>query len=97
MGAFHEYELPGEDLVLKGLEDLAHGKETIESLLVCIARPRLEACGLKFTPLQLNDFPEMHLYQLLAQTDSDTAHNRMNAYIRRLVSFENALEQTGYV
>lgn len=94
MGAFHEYELPGEDLILKGLEDLAQGKKTIESLLVCIAEPRLHACGLKFRLLELDDFPEMHLYHLLAESDSDTAHARMNAYVRRLVSFENALEQT---
>ncbi len=93
MGAFHEYELPGEDLILKGLDDLAHGKKTVESLLICIAKTRLQACGLKFTPLVLDDYPEMHLYRLLSETDSDTAHARMNAYVRRLVSFENALER----
>ena len=93
MGAFSEYELPGEDLIIKGLQDLLRREKTIESLLVCIARPRLQACGLKFTPLELDDFAEIHLYQLLAETDSDTAHARMNAYVRRLVSFENALEQ----
>jgi hypothetical protein len=97
LGAFHEYELPGEDLVTKGLEDLACGQKTIESLLVCIARPRLEACGIQILPLELDDFAEIHLYQLLAQTDSDTAHARMNSYVRRLVSFENALEQIRHV
>ncbi|MEI6790395.1 MAG: hypothetical protein WCK42_04355 [Myxococcaceae bacterium] len=93
MGAFHEYELPGEDLILKGLEDLKLGHKTVESLLICIAQPRLQACGLLFTPLKLDDFAEMHLYKLLAESDSDTAHARMNAYILRLVSFENALER----
>ncbi|MEI6806021.1 MAG: hypothetical protein WCK49_05885 [Myxococcaceae bacterium] len=97
MGAFHQYELPGEDLILKGLDDLAHGKKTVESLLICIASPRLEACGLRFTPLELDDHAEIHLYKLLAQTNSDTAHARLNAYVRRLVSFENALEQTRHV
>lgn len=94
MGAFHEYELPGEELILKGLSDLEQSKETVESLLVCIASPRLQACGLKFTPLKLDDFAEMHLYRLLARTDSDSAHARMNAFVRKLVSFENALELT---
>lgn len=93
LGAFHEYELPGEDLILKGLADLAVGKKTIESLLLCIASTRLQACGLQFTPLKLDDFAEMHLYRLLAEANSDTAHARMNAYVQQLVSFENALEQ----
>lgn len=93
MGAFHEYELPGEDLILKGLEDLKEGKKTVESLLICIARSRLKACELQFTPLSLDDDAEIHLYKLLSETDSNTAHARMNAYVRRLVSFENALEQ----
>jgi hypothetical protein len=32
---------------------------------------------------------------LLAETDSDSAHSRYNALIRRLVSFENAAECGG--
>ena len=93
MGRFHKYELPGEDLVLKGIEDLNRGEKTIESLLVCIAQPRLQACGLQFVPLKLDDYPEMHLYKLLAEKDPEQAHAQMNAYVRRLLSFENALEK----
>jgi hypothetical protein len=37
-------------------------------------------------------FPEHCLYELLARSDSDTAHGRYNAPIRRLVSFERAAE-----
>ena len=36
--------------------------------------------------------PEHRLYELLAQADSDAAHSQYNALIRRLVSFERALE-----
>jgi hypothetical protein len=36
--------------------------------------------------------PEHRLYELLAGSDSDTAHGRYNALIRRLVSFERAAE-----
>jgi hypothetical protein len=34
---------------------------------------------------------EHRLYELLSRTDSDSAHSRYNALIRRLVSFERAL------
>jgi len=95
LGAFHKYELPGEDLILKGLEDLKAGHKTIESLLICIGAPRLKRLGLQFTPLELDDFPEMHLYRLLASEDSDNAHARNNAYVQRLIKFESALEKMG--
>ncbi|MFN2467321.1 MAG: hypothetical protein ABR521_04210 [Gaiellaceae bacterium] len=36
--------------------------------------------------------PELRLYQLLAAEDSDSAHSRYNALVRRLVSFERAAE-----
>jgi hypothetical protein len=36
--------------------------------------------------------PEHRLYDLLAKDDSDSAHSRYNAYLRRLVSYERAAE-----
>jgi hypothetical protein len=36
--------------------------------------------------------PEHALYEALQREDSDSAHSRYNALIRRLVSFERALE-----
>jgi hypothetical protein len=36
--------------------------------------------------------PEHRLYLRLAAESSDSAHSRYNAWIGRLVSFENALE-----
>ncbi len=35
--------------------------------------------------------PERRLYEHLRRDDSDAAHSRYNALIRRLVSFERAL------
>jgi hypothetical protein len=35
---------------------------------------------------------EHRLYALLAAEDSDSAHSRYNALVRRLVSFERAAE-----
>jgi hypothetical protein len=42
--------LPGADLVEQGLEDLAKGLVTEESLLVTAAAPRLRSLGLDVAP-----------------------------------------------
>ncbi len=82
--------LPGGDLVAKGLEDLASSRETVEALLVSIGAPRLRRNGIR-VPAPLPD-PERRLYERLAQANSDSAHSRYNALLRRLTSFESALE-----
>lgn len=81
---------PGEDLVRRGLADLAAGKESLDSLLVSIGAHRLRGAGLP-VPETLPD-PEHRLYLLLARRLGDDAHSHYNALIRRLVSFERALE-----
>jgi hypothetical protein len=83
--------LPGGDLIEKGLADLRDGHETVEALLVAIGAPRLRGLGLEL-PEKLPDNPEHRLYALLARDDSDSAHSRYNALIRRLVSYERAAE-----
>ncbi len=82
---------PGQDLVEKGMADLASGRETIESLLVRVGGPRLRKLGFDIPPYT-GELPEHQLYKLLAADDQDTAHSRYNALIRRLVSFERAAE-----
>ena len=86
--------LPGGDLVEEGLADLARGAETIPALLVSIGAPRLRSLGLP-VPETAFSSPERRLYERLAETDSDSAHSRYNALVRRLVSFENAAECVG--
>ena len=81
--------LPGADLVAQGLTDLRDDRVTVESLLVSIGAPRLRLSGVE-VPAPLDD-PEHRLYALLAAEDSDSAHGRYNALVRRLVSFERAL------
>jgi hypothetical protein len=82
--------LPGADLIERGLADLERGDESIEALLVSIGAPRLSSLGLEIpSPLAS---PEHRLYERLRQDDSDAAHSRYNALIRRLVSFERAAE-----
>jgi hypothetical protein len=83
-------ELPGEDLVRKGIADLERGIESVEALLVSIGAPRLE--GLGFEVSNPIPSPELRLYELLAREDSDSAHSRYNALVRRLVSFERAAD-----
>lgn len=82
--------LPGEEIVTKGLADLARGAETVESLLVFIGAPRLRQAGIDVPP-SIPD-PEGRLYRLLESVEPDAAHSQYNALIRRLVSFERAAE-----
>ena len=82
---------PGQDLIEEGLNDLAAGRETVASLLVEVGGPRLRRLGFA-VPASSGESPEHRLYKLLAAEDSDAAHSRYNALIRRLVSFERAAE-----
>jgi hypothetical protein len=83
--------LPGEDLIEAGVRDLIERRETIAALLVAIGAPRLRQIGIEL-PENLPNAPEHRLYDLLAKDDSDSAHSRYNALIRRLVSYERAAE-----
>ena len=85
--------LPGADLVAKGLRDLAQSSETDEALLVSIGAPRLKRGGLAVE--RRFPHPERRLYERLAREDPDSAHSRYNALVRRLASFESALECVG--
>ena len=86
--------LPGEDWVRAGIADLGAGRRTEAALLVAIGSPRLRASGLQVPSVDVTD-PEARLYEMLASRDADSAHSRYNALIRRLVSFERALECGG--
>jgi hypothetical protein len=85
------HALPGEDLIEAGIRDLHERRETIPALLVAIGSPRLRRLGIEL-PESLPENPEHRLYDLLARDDSDSAHSRYNALIRRLVSYERAAE-----
>ena len=82
--------LPGADLVEEGLKDLARGEETQAACLVSIGAPKLRFLG-KTVPEPTIPMAEHRLYALLAAEDSDSAHSRYNALVRRLVSYERAL------
>ena len=82
--------LPGNDLIVMGVEDLLQQRQTIPALLVAIGAPKLRSLGLE-VPENLPSTPEHRLYDLLSNSDPDSAHSKYNALIRRLVSFERAL------
>jgi hypothetical protein len=89
-GRSSDGDLPGSELIEKGLADLEDGRESIESLLVSVGAPRLAGVGI-IVPTPLSS-PEHRLYELLASEEGDAAHSRYNALIRRLVSFERSAE-----
>lgn len=83
-------DLPGADLVDRGVRDLAAGRRSIEALLVSRATTRLRACGVPVgDPLSEAD---RELYRLLDERDGTGAHSAYNALTRRLVSFMHAAE-----
>ncbi len=85
-----EAALPGEDLIKQGMADLASGKISSPALLVSIGATRLRSSGLP-VPEALPD-ADHRLYELLAAEFGDDAHSRYNGLLRRLVSYERALE-----
>lgn len=87
-------QFPGEELVEKGLRDLALGISSSYALLVLIGAPRLRRLGVTI-PSQKNipAHPEHALYYYLQGENVDGVHSRYNSLIRRLVSYERALER----
>lgn len=83
--------LPANDLVSTGILDLQNGRETIAALLVAVGAPKLRKLGMKL-PTTLPSNPEHRLYDLLSLDGIDSAHSRYNALIRKLVSFQRAME-----
>ena len=67
------------------------GRTSIPALLVAVGAPRLRRSGIDVPRRRLSG-AEHRLYALLARSDPDSAHSRYNALIRRLVSFERAIE-----
>lgn len=83
--------LPGWELVSRGLEDQAAGRETIESLLLASANTRFARAGIPVTR-PAGDV-EWRLYELIEREVGEaSAHGRYNALRRRLLSFLNTVD-----
>jgi hypothetical protein len=87
--SFEAIGLPGGEVIDTGLASLAAGEESIESLLVSLAAPRLKREGV---PLPHELFPdaEMRLYRLLERRSGELAHARYLACLRHTASFADA-------
>ncbi len=86
-------ELPGADLIYPGIAELVRGEGSAEALLVAIGSPRLRRLGFRLPEnAELPEHPELLLYRLLCEQYGKAAHSQYNALIRRLVSFERAVE-----
>ena len=71
-------------------EFLLEGLETTEAILVSIGMTRLRALGFEVPFVYAQ--PEHRLYAHLSRTEGLNAHSAYNALVRRLVSFERAME-----
>ena len=86
--------LPGADVIAEGVRAHQRGETTTESLLVAIGAPRLRSLGHDLPERSgLCERPEVELYLLLSERYGRDAHQRYNALIRRLVSYEQAAER----
>jgi hypothetical protein len=72
--------------------DLASRAVTEEACLVSMASRRLRRCGLLPMNVALVADAELALYELLGKTEEDP-YDRYNSLLRRLVSFEHALDR----
>ena len=87
--SFEALGLPGGDLIDAGLSSLAAGEETVPSLVVSLAAPRLKREGVPLPAHVILD-ADMRLFRLLEQTSGDLAHARYLAYLRQAASFADA-------
>lgn len=85
-------ELPGSELVARGVRDLEAGVETVPAMLVSMAAPRLREVGIEVPRSGTVGRPSERLYRLLAHNEPDSAHGRYNALVRRVVSFARSAE-----
>jgi hypothetical protein len=81
--------LPGGALIDAGLDALAAGKDSVESLVVSLAAPRLRREGVPLPDHVIPD-ADLRLYRLLERTSGDLAHARYMAYLRQVASFADS-------
>lgn len=84
--------LPGAEIVLAGVADLAAGVESVNANAVQSAATRLARAGLPVAPASGGLPPSHRLYQQLADQLGDAAHSRYNAILERVESFARAAE-----
>jgi hypothetical protein len=87
--SFAALGLPGGELMDAGLADLASGTESIASLVIAVAAPRLRREGIP-VPGKLTPDPENRLFARVERESGSLAHARYLALLRQAVSFADA-------
>jgi len=87
--SFGALGLPGGEIVDAGLDALASGVSSVESLAVSLAAPRLRREGVPLPDHVIPD-AELRLFRLLEQSSGELAHARYLAYLRQVASFADA-------
>ena len=87
-------KFPGAEVISEGLEDLSANRITPAACAISIALPRLSKAGLVDSALLAKQIPEPErtLYRLL-DDQGEGAYGRYNAFLRRLIRFEHALDR----
>jgi hypothetical protein len=97
MSGFERFleDLPGADLVLRGLEDLGRARATAEAALVEVAATRLRELGLPVPEAASDaDDAELRLYTRLgARHPERDPYVLYGAWLDQLASFVAALRQ----
>lgn len=86
---FEELGLPGGELIDEGLSDAAAEAETVPSLVVAVAAPRLRREGVPVPKLEWPD-PEIRCYRMLEEQHGELAHARYLALLDEVRSFADA-------
>jgi len=87
--SFEALGLPGGQVIDRGLAALAAGEESVESLVVSLAAPRLRREGVPFPRAVFPD-ADRRLYHLLERVNGDLAHARYLAHLHQAASFADA-------
>jgi hypothetical protein len=87
--SFAALGLPGGEEMDRGITDLAWGRESVESLVVSLAAPRLQREGVPL-PREFHADPENRLYRRLEQESAELAHARYLAHLQQAASFADA-------
>jgi hypothetical protein len=83
-------QLPGAEIVLAGIADVAAGRETVNAPPFGPRGARLSRIGLGPLPAA----PAAHeLFEQLSEELGDGAHSRYNAILARVASFAGAAER----
>lgn len=87
--SFGALGLPGGEFVDTGLDDLMAGRESMESLMVSLAAPRLRREGVPL-PKDLWPDADTRLFRWLERVSAGLAHARYLACLRQMQSFADA-------